>query len=330
MAFEGYVSEKNFSPEKLVLLDLDEGKTLWRKAFKPVWKKNTSLWDSFSIIDGTEKNKSVLSWVSGDVFRMQSIETGEDLWNRPDCKWPTVKGGMVIGYCMNKLMFINRKTGKVLSRRPLPFVPGGLWVQKDRILVLDERGDLKTTPINGYRFSDTLYNKKIIKLIVLSEDIYVFSVLNGDYFIEKIKIEDTGVTIKWSRPLNESPSGFWIHLTPMDILYPAGFGCIGADNRKTGITSWTSCGVFINNPPAWDKNGLLMLSSRITKDGERPMIFIDSENGLQTSLFGRNSNGNVITYTATFISPGKSIKGLIFAIRSKSKIFGLRISGETR
>lgn len=321
LAMEGTYEKTVFKPEKMMLLDHEDGKVLWKKAWKPVYED--SIWNSRSIL--VSDWKRILTHADGDILRFTHLEKGEDIWNRPACTAGALDKEFAAGWCMERLVLINPETGKIEKNIRLNITPTEMHFVENNLLIVDKSGGLYRFNINEEKLTYLGYGKKIITTYLTKTDIYVFSESGDDYFIEKIKPEKFSVKVLWSRVLSLKPENYWLHPVKNGVIYPAGFDCISLDNFKDE-TIWTSCGVNTKNPPSWDDNGLYMLSSRVMPDTERPVLFIDTENGLQTTLFKPTNDGSVTTFVASWIVPGPSINGLIYCIRSKNRIFSLRIA----
>lgn len=321
VALEGSYEKNIFRPEKVMLLDLEDGKVIWKKAWKPVYED--TIWNSRSLI--VSDWKRILTHAQGDILRFTYLTKGEDIWNRPACSVGALDKEFAAGWCMERLALIDPESGKITKNFRLNITPSELHFIESNLLIADKTGALYRFNINEEKLTYIEYGKKIITIYVKKSDVYVFSQNGDDYFIEKLIIEKFSTKTVWSRPLSLKPENYWLHPLKNGVIYPAGFDCIAFDNFK-GETLWTSCGVNTKNPPSWDDNGLYMLSSRVMPDSERPLLFIDIENGLQTTLFKNTNDGSVATFMASWIVPGAAINGLIYCIRAKNRIFSLRIA----
>ncbi|MBU1220956.1 hypothetical protein KKF34_07675 [Myxococcota bacterium] len=321
VALEGSYEKNIFRPEKVMLLDLEDGKVIWRKAWKPVYED--TIWNSRSLI--VSDWKRILTHAQGDILRFTNLAKGEDIWNRPACSVGALDKEFAAGWCMERLALIDPESGKITKNIRINITPSELHFVDSNLLIADKTGALYRFNINEEKLTYLEYGKKIITIYINKSDIYVFSQTGDDYFIEKLIVEKFSTKVVWSRPLSLKPENYWLHTLNNGVIYPAGFDCIAFDNFK-GETLWTSCGVNTKNPPSWDDNGLYMLSSRVMPDSERPLLFIDIENGLQTTLFKNTNDGSVATFMASWIVPGAAINGLIYCIRAKNRIFSLRIA----
>ena len=325
LTWEGSLSDTGFQIEKAVLLNFKNGQTLWRHAYKPITK--TVLENPLVIKSKFSRIPVLASWVDGDLFRIQNLKTGEDILNKPNCKYISNFKNLLFGYCMGRITVINLENNKKLLTVTSPIKP--IYVKSIsnyKVLLSDVKHNIYLFDLTTKKLNLLQQNKPIIYLRTDKKTIYEVYTSNDGVIFEVNILKNDELKTKWSVALSGDITNFWFHKTDKFIIYPTGMECISAVNSKNGSEEWTSCGVYEKTPPAWDNDGIYILSSRVINN-LRPLIFIDNGNGMQTPLFqslqGENSINPILAYMLT---PGKAYHGMIYAVKNKSKIMAIRIA----
>ncbi|MGM0595651.1 MAG: hypothetical protein ACQES9_01300 [Myxococcota bacterium] len=334
LIFQGiYNRGKVFNPEKAVLFASTAGRTKWRKALRPVMSSKfhpyTTKSEVFVKKTGKKLNIALVSWVLGDLFRGQNMKTGDDIWNLPDCSHLVKTGKELWGICFDTLKKLDPFTGKTLEEKEFAIKPLKIIGLPEDLVLLDKKGNLQFYQIKTEKLYSFPKEEKLYHIAVSKEKNYIYTVSRGDfgYLLKMYHYHNNKISLKWKTSLSVLTDFFWIFETENIVILPAGFDCITARNLKDGKEAWTSCGVFTENPPAYDENGLYVLSSRVKKN-EHPLLFLDAFNGLQTPIFRNEGKEDTYTYRAVFLTPGKAKRGLIYGVHKNSKIFALRVAGK--
>jgi hypothetical protein len=337
-AYEGVYNSSNlFTTQKGLMIDLSEGKILWRKAMKPHFRNHISPYSSKVLIfPKRKKKKSVLvSWVEGDLFRAIDWLSGEDVWNRPACKFPVKYGNLIAGYCFDSITVLNRNDGSPIRSTRISIVPENMDGFGDGVIIIDKEKriyyfDLKTQKLQPFNKKYILKHHKIV-----GTRLYLLYKEGHGYVLEMLKYlkntretrynNNSRVKSVWKVSLSISPTSFWVHEQDDAVIVPMGLDCMSSRTVSSGMELWTSCGIFLLNPPAFDEFGMYVLSSR-EKKGNRSILFVDGDNGLQTTLFRKESGYGTETFRAVHLAPGKITNGLIYGIQNSTKILAIRIS----
>ncbi len=328
LALEGTFRDGLFEAEKSVLLDLTGERVLWRTSIALELKNPGQTFSAvvFRLPAAPGQASRLLNWVKRDVLRVQDFLTGEDVWNRPGCRFPVpVPSGRIAAVCFGRLSLVDSATGRVQASRPLDFTPAGLWFFDGRYLFLDERQNLHLLSMSDRRETPMPTPENLERVFVNERHLMLVSRARDAYVMQSVRLDGTGWKLDWKLRLDRLSPTFWVHVFQDRVIFPLGFDCIGARGVAQGEEAWISCGLDETNPPAHDEDGLFMLSSR-SESGHRPVIYVDGFNGLQTPLFRNAPNQEVVPFLAMTLAPGPVVNGVLYGVHSSSKLFALRVA----
>ncbi|MBU1537505.1 hypothetical protein KKF84_19475 [Myxococcota bacterium] len=319
------------NPDKGILLTYADGRLIWRRALIPHFVNPISPFSSRIVTFQTSKKvEAMLTWVRGDLFRVQEMASGSDLWNRPACLYPTRAGKYIAGYCFNKVHLMDPDSGHPVKKIATTLPVTNLWSMGKGLLIQHGKGSLSYMELPGGRVHEPLERPEFKHIAVKKDRVFVLYREERRFVLEMLKYKKPdlyggGLVSAWKIFLSLFPATFWVRIQEDQVIHPTGLDCMMSRTMQSGMELWTSCGLYLFNPPAYDDFGMYMLSSR--RVGElRPIVFIDGDNGLQTNLFTSHDGGNETTVDGKFIAPGKVRNGLIYAIHKHSKVVAVRVS----
>lgn len=328
LAFEGGYRGGVFEAEKSVLLDLSGERVLWRTSIAMELRTAQQPFSAvaFRLPAAPGRSQLLLNWVRRDVLRVQDFLSGEDVWNRPGCRFPVLTGtGRIAAVCFGRLTLLDSATGRPVAVRDLDFTPVDLWVFDGRYLLLDDQGYLHLVSIAKERLPAVPTPENLERVFVNESHLMLVSRAREAYVMQSVRLENGAWKLEWKFRLERLSGAFWIHAFRDRVIFPLGFNCIGARNVASGEEAWVSCGLTEENPPAHDEDGLFLLSSR-SERAHHPVIYVDGLNGLQTPLFRNSSNQEVVPFLAMTLAPGTVVDGVLYGVHSSSKLFALRVA----
>ncbi len=327
LVYEGSLRDGVFETEKAVLLDFSGDKVLWRKAMSPVLTipGQTFSATAFYIAPGPGRPPQFLTWIRGDVLRVQNLNTGDDTWNRPGCRMPVPYRERIAAICFDRLTLIDPDTGQIVTSQGLDFSPHGLWVFQENFILLDADNRLHFLRLTGGALPVIPTPNRLTRVFVHGSQLLMLSNFREGFVLQSLSFSGQKWKLDWKTEINQLPKSFWIHNFQELVIFPIGFDCIAARGLKRGEDVWISCGIDPRNPPAWDEDGIFLLSSR-TENSHRPVIYIDGYNGLQTPLFRNSDDQNIVPFLAMTIAPGQILNGVLHGVHSTSRLFALRVA----
>jgi hypothetical protein len=259
------------------------------------------------------------------VLRVQNLNTGEDTWNRPGCRLPVSYRERIAAICFDRLTLIEPDTGLIVTSQKLEFSPRGLWVLQDHFILMDAENNLYFLRLTGSALPKIPTPGRLARVFVHDGHLLMLSHSREGFVLQSLSFSGQRWVLDWKTEINQVPEAFWIHGFQETVIFPIGFNCIAARGLKSGEEVWISCGIDPRNPPAWDEDGIFLLSSR-TENAHRPVIYIDGYNGLQTPLFRNSDDQNIVPFLAMSISPGQVRNGVLHGVHSTSRLFALRVA----
>ena len=327
LVYEGALRDKTFETEKAVLMDFAGDKVLWRKAMSPVQAIPGQPFSAtaFTIAPGPDRPSQFLTWIRGDVLRVQNLTTGEDTWNRPGCRLPLIYRDRIAAICFDRLTLIEADTGQIATTQALDFSAQGLWVFQENFILLDSNNALHFMRLAGGVLPRIPTPSRLARVFVHGTHLMLLSNFREGFVLQSLSFSGQKWVLDWKTEINQVPESFWIHRFQELAIFPIGFDCIAARDLKKGQEAWISCGVDPRNPPAWDEDGIFVLSSRV-ENAHRPVIYVDGYNGLQTPLFRSSDEHNIVPFLAMTITPGPIQNGVLHGVHSTSRLFALRVA----
>jgi len=327
LVYEGSLRDGVFDTEKAVLIDFSGNKVLWRKAMSPVLALPGQAFSAtaFPIPSGPNRPPQFLTWVRGDVLRVQNLNTGEDTWNRPGCRHPVLYRERLAAVCFDRLTLIDPDSGLIVTSQKLGFSPRGLWVLQEHFILLDAENNLHFLRLTGGTLPKIPTPGRLARVFVHDGHLLMLSHSRDGFVLQSLSFSGQRWVLDWKTEINQVPEAFWIHGFQETVIFPIGFNCIASRGLKRGEEVWISCGIDPRNPPAWDEDGIFLLSSR-TENAHRPVIYVDGYNGLQTPLFRNSDDQNIVPFLAMTISPGRVLHGVLHGVHSTSRLFALRVA----
>jgi hypothetical protein len=327
MVYEGAIREGRFDPEKAVLLDFSGDKVIWRKALSPRLSPDEPVFAArtFYLPAAPARPPQFVTWVRGDVLRAQNVLTGEDTWNRPGCRLPLLHQDRIAAVCFDRLTLIEPETGQIVTSQTLGFRPTGLWTLGEHFILRDTEDNLHYLRLSGGQLPAIPTPGRLTHVFVRNGRLLLLSRHREGHVLQSLSVSGQRWVLDWKTELNQVPNGFWIHGFQELIIFPIGFDCISARGLEKGDEAWISCGIDPMNPPAWDEDGVFLLSSRV-ENGHRPVIYVDGYNGLQTPLFRNTDDANIVPIMAMTIAPGQILHGVLHGVHSTSRLFALRVA----
>ena len=327
LVYEGALRDGRFEPEKAVLLDFSGDKVLWRKSLSPTLPLAGEVFSAKSLYlpPTTSRPAQFLTWVQGDVLRVQNLSTGEDTWNRPGCRFPVLHRDRVAAVCFDRLTLIEADSGQIVTTQALGFSPTGLWVHGENFILRDTQDILHHLRLSGGALPRIPTPGRLAHVHVQGKHLLLLSRHRDGFVLQSLSMSGQGWVLDWKTGLNQVPETFWVHGFQELVIFPIGFDCIAARDQARGQEAWISCGVDPRNPPAWDEDGVFLLSSR-TENEHRPVIYVDGYNGLQTPLFRNTDDASIEPIMAMTIAPGPILDGVLHGVHSTSRLFALRVA----
>lgn len=327
LAFEGSYRDNTFEPEKSVLLNF-AGEQLWRTSIALELKTIQQTFSAvvFRLPSSPGRPQLLLNWLRQSVLRVQDFFSGEDVWNRPGCQMPMLTPtGRLAAVCFGRLTLLDTTTGRVLASQELSFEPIDMWGYDKSFLFLDDQRNLHILSFSGERTPTVPTPQNLERVFVVGRYLILISRSRDAYMMQVIHLENSAWKLDWKLRLERLSNAFWVHTHHDRIIFPLGFDCIGARTFERGEETWISCGLTEENPPAYDEDGLFLLSSR-SERGHRPVIYVDGRNGLQTPLFRNTPYQEVVPFLAMTLAPGPLVNGVLYGVHSSNKLFAMRVA----
>ncbi len=327
LVYEGLVRENRFRIEKAILLDFSGDQILWRRAISPGQDGPGNVLETLSIPlpKGESKRELILAWVQGDVLRVQNGHTGQDVWNRPGCRYPQLDQNRLAAVCFDRISILEPENGRIKASLQLSFSPSGMWLLGEYFILLDQAGNLYIHHLKKVVLPRIPMQSNVSSIKVVQNRLLILSTSRGNSVLQALSLGEQSWKQDWKAEFGPVPELFWIHESGEMIIFPIGFDCLSARKLKTGEEAWISCGIHTENPPAWDEDGMFLLSSRKEK-GHRPLLYVDGTNGLQTPLFRSMDSQFVEPFLASTIASGSIVNGLLYGVHTVNKLFALRVA----